>query len=421
VRRLPWAGEQRRRETNVTTSTPPIDLADPAAFANGQPHDQYAWLRANDPVHWNPEREGSGFWAVTRYDDVVAIGRDPETYSSYRGGIMLPDADEASLAGSRLMMLFMDPPRHTRYRTLVNRGFTRNAAQRLAARIEELAAQIIDAVIERGHCDLVEELAGKLPSYFIADVMGIPLEDGRRLYELTEIMHSADPALSAERRNSAVVEMLGYAASVARLKQNAPADDLATLLVQAEIDGDRLSEQDFSWFFLLLINAGGDTTRNLVAGGMQALFDFPEQRRRLQNDFETLLPTAVEEMLRWCSPVVHMRRTATRDLTLRDRAIHEGDKVVMFYGAANRDEAVFADADRFDVGRTPNEHVAFGGGGPHYCLGSHVARIEIAAMLRELLTRLPDIEPDGPTEWLPSVFISGPRSMPVRFTPGPPR
>ena len=402
----------------MATTTPHIDLTDPATFAAGQPHDQFAWLRANDPMHWHPEHDGAGFWAVTRYDDVVAVGRDAQTFSSYRGGIMLPDTDEAALAGSRRMMLYMDPPRHTRYRTLVNRGFTRNAAQRLAARIEELAAQIIDDVIERGSCDLVDEIAGKLPSYFIADVMGIPIEDGRRLYELTEIMHSADPALTVEQRQGSVIEMLSYAAQVARAKQNAPADDLATVLVQAELDGDRLSDEDFSWFFLLLINAGGDTTRNLVAGGMQALFDVPEQRRRLQGALDALLPSAVEEMLRYCSPVVHMRRTATRDTELRGRSIREGEKVVMFYGSANRDEAVFDEPERFDVGRTPNEHVAFGGGGPHFCLGAHVARIEIAAMLRQILTRLPDIAPAGPVAWLPSIFISGPKALPVRFTPG---
>ena len=405
----------------MTTTAPRIDLTDPASFAHGHPHEQYRWLRAHDPVHWHPEQNGRGFWAVMRYDDVVAVGRDPETFSSYRGGIMLPDADEASLAGARLMMLYMDPPQHTRYRLLVNRGFTRNAAQRFADRIQELAARIIDRVIARGECDLVEEVAGLLPSYFIADVMGIPLEDGVRLYELTEIMHSADPAISPERRRSAVAEMLAYAAEVARTKRRHPGNDLASTLVEATVDGERLSDDEFNYFFLLLINAGGDTTRNLVAGGMHALFEHPQERRRLQANLDALLPTAVEEMLRYCSPVVHMRRTATRDTVLRGRRIREGDKVVMFYGSANRDEDIFLEPDRFDVGRTPNEHVAFGGGGPHYCLGAHVARIEIAAMLREILTRLPDIEPAGPVTWLPSVFISGPKHLPVRFTPGKPR
>ncbi len=398
--------------------TPSIDLISPASFANGQPHDQFRWLRRNAPVYWHPEPRGSGFWAVTRYDDVQAVGRDPETFSSYAGGIMLPDADEAGLAGARHMMLYMDPPRHTRYRLLVNRGFTRSRAQTLRPRIERLAAQIVDTVIERGECDLVSDVAGRLPSYFIADLMGIPLEDGFRLYELTEKMHAAPGAYPAEEQAAASGEMLQYARGVAAEKRTHPGDDLATQLLNAELDGERLSDDDFMWFFLLLINAGGDTTRNLVAGGMHYLFEFPEERRRLQADLDGLLDSAVEEMLRYVSPVVHMRRTATRDTVLHGQAIRAGEKVVMFYGAANRDEAVFPEPERFDVARRPNEQIAFGGGGPHFCLGAHVARIEIAAMVREILTRLPDIERAGPTEWLPSNFISGPRLLPVRFTPG---
>lgn len=399
------------------TTAPAIDLTDPAAFAAGQPHEQYRWLREHDPVHWHEERHGAGFWAVMRHEDVFTVGRDPKTFSSYEGGIMLPDSDPAGLAASRQMMLFMDPPMHTRYRQLVSHAFLPRSARGYATRIDELAGEIIDAVVARGECDLVGDVAGELPSYVIADLMGIPLDDGRRLYELTEIMHSADPAITPGERGRAIGEMLGYAAGVARAKRAQPADDLASTLVQAEVEGERLTDDEFTWFFLLLINAGGDTTRNLVAGGMAALFDYPAERARLQADLDGLLPTAVEEMLRWCSPVVHMRRTATRDAELGGKTIRAGEKVVMFYGSANRDAAVFAEPDRFDVGRTPNEHVAFGGAGPHFCLGAHIARIEIAAMLREILMRLPDIEPAGPVAWQPSIFISGPRVMPVRFTP----
>jgi len=402
----------------MTTEAQRIDLSDPASFAAGQPHDQYRWLRERDPVYWHPERDGSGFWAVMRYNDVVAVGRDAETFSSFKGGIQLADASEAELAGSRLMMLFKDPPEHTRYRLLVSRGFTPRSAARLTPRIHELAAQIIDRVIERGECDLVADIAGELPSFVIAELMGIPRDDGRRLYELTEIMHSADPTLTPAQRYGAIAEMLTYAAGVARAKRARPGDDLASVLVAAEVEGERLSEDEFNYFFLLLVNAGGDTTRNLVAGGMAALFDHPAERARLQTDLDGLLPTAVDELLRYCSPVVHMRRTATRETTLGGKRIAPGDKVVMFYGSANRDAAVFPAPDRLDVGRTPNEHVAFGGGGPHFCIGAHLARIEIAAMLRAIFTRLPDITPAGPVEWLPSVFISGPRRLPVRFTPG---
>jgi len=401
----------------TNTMQPTIDLLDPRAFAGGQPHDQFAWLREHDPVHWHPEPGGRGFWVVTRYADVRAVGRAPATYSSYAGGIMIGDGDEATLAGARLMMLFMDPPEHTRHRLLVQRGFTPKGAASWQDRINQLAREIIDAVAGRGECDLVADIAGEMPSMVIADVMGIPRDDARRLYELTEIMHAAPGTVSDEVRVNASVEMLGYGAGVFAEKRRAPADDLATVLVEAELDGDRLSDEDLAWFFLLLINAGGDTTRNLVGGGMHVLFEHTDERRRLQGDLDGLLPTAAEELLRFVSPVVHMRRTATHDTELGGRQIAAGDKVVMYYGAANRDAAVFDDSDRLDVGRTPNDHLAFGGGGPHFCLGAPLARIEIRSLLAEMLRRLPDIEPAGEATWLQSNFICGPQRLPVRFTP----
>jgi cytochrome P450 len=275
-------------------------------------------------------------------------------------------------------------------------------------------------VIERGECDLVSDVAGKLPSYLIADLMGIPMEDGLKLYEWTELIHSDTATVGREAQAQATANMLTYAAGVAAQKRAHPGDDLATTIIQSEIDGDRLSDMEFVWFFLLLINAGGDTTRNLVAGGMEALFANPAERARLQSNIEGLMTPAVEELLRFVSPVVYMRRTATVDTELGGKQIRAGDKVVMYYGSANRDEAHFANPDRLDVGRTPNDHLAFGGGGPHFCIGAHIARIEIAAMLRQILTRLPDIEPAGIAERVPSIFIAGPKTLPVRFTPGRP-
>jgi cytochrome P450 len=233
---------------------------------------------------------------------------------------------------------------------------------------------------------------------------------------LPEKMHSA--TTPPEEAGAAAMEMLMYAADVRRRKLAEPADDIATALVHATVDGEELSAEQFNWFFLLLINAGGDTTRNAVAGGMLALFEHPAQRERLQSDLDALLPTAVEEVLRWCSPVVYMRRTALKDTVVRDVEIAEGDAVALYYGSANRDADVFAAAERFDVSRSPNDHIAFGGG-VHFCLGVHIARVEIQVMLREILTRLADIEPAGEAEWLESNFISGPKHLPVRFTPGP--
>jgi cytochrome P450 len=399
-----------------TAPAPAIDLLAPASFAGGQPHDQFAWLREHDPVHWHPERdEGRGFWAVTRYADVKAVGRDAGTYSSVPS-IMIPDG-AALDAGDHQMMLTMDPPRHTAYRRLVAPGFIPRAARAMRPRIDELARRIVDGAVERGGtCDLVADVAGLMPSYVIADMLGIRHEDGVALYELTEAIHAAPESQAPGAGMAAILEMFNYAREVWEQRRAEPADDLATTIAFAQVDGDELDLIDFNLFFLLLVDAGGDTTRNLVAGGMDALFSHPDQRAWLAADLDGRLATAVEELLRWVSPVVYMRRTATRDTTLAGTAVATGDKVVMYYGSANRDPEAFGPtADQLDLARTPNEHVAFGGGGPHFCLGAHIARAEIHALLRELLTRLPDLSPAGPTEWLPSTFISGPKHLPVRL------
>ena len=300
---------------------------------------------------------------------------------------------------------------------LVSRGFTPKNSQLLTDRIAELAEEIVDDVVDRGECDFVRDIAGRLPSALIAELMGIPRADGERLYELTEIMHTTDDAVAPpEKKGAAIMEMLMYAQSVAELKRTNPGDDIASALVQAEVDGDRLTDGELQWFFLLLVNAGGDTTRNLLAAGLQALFDHPDQHARLAADL-SLVPSAVEEMLRWTTPVVHFRRTVMHDTVMRGQEVKAGDKVMVFYGSANRDEDVFADADVFDVGRNPNPHMAFGGGGPHLCLGMHVARIEIQAMLSEMITRLPGIRSAGDPEPMHSNFIAGVHTMPVAWTP----
>jgi cytochrome P450 len=394
-----------------------MDLLDVRYYiASGPPHALFKRLRDEDPVHWHAERHGRGFWAVTRYADVVRVSRDPATFSSASGGTMVPDAREEELGMLRTMLLNMDPPSHTTLRALVNRGFTPRVVERLHTRIDALARQIVDAVAPRGQCDFVADVAGELPSYVIAELVGIPLDDGRLLYRLTERIHTALP--SPEGRadlEAAVAEMMSYSHDLRTAKRLHPADDIASALLAAEIDGERLTDFEFDMFFMLLINAGGDTTRNLVAGGMLELIAHPDQWARLRAD-PALLAPAIEEMLRYVSPVVHFRRTATRDTTLGERAIAAGDKVVMFYSSANRDQAVFPDADRFDITRTPNEHVAFGGGGAHFCLGANLARVEIRALFEQVLTRFPDLRLAGPVERLPSNFINGPRRMPVEFT-----
>jgi cytochrome P450 len=392
-----------------------IDLLDPAQYADGPPHALFRRLRAEDPVHWHPERDGPGFWALTKYADVVQVSRDPATFSSYAGGTMIADAPPPQLAMLRLMMLNMDPPQHTKLRMLVNRGFTPSAVARLHERIGALARSILDAVVPAGGCDFVADIAGELPSCLIAELVGIPLADGRRLYRLTERMHTtAQTPAERDDAEAAIMEMMSYSHGLREAKRARPGSDIASALLAAEVDGEGLSDIEFDMFFMLLINAGGDTTRNLVAGGMLALIEHPAERGRLRADL-SLLPSAIEEMLRWVTPVVHFRRTATRDVELRGRHIAAGDKVVVFYSSANRDEEWFAEPDRFDVARTPNEHVAFGGGGAHYCLGANLARLEIGALFEQVLARLPDLRLAGPVERLRSTFISGPRRMPVAF------
>ncbi len=390
------------------------DLLDAANFISGPPYDAFRTLRREAPVWWHPHAHAGGFWAITRHADVVAVSRDPALFSSSLKGYMpTPEPDPIDLEQSRLMLLGMDPPAHTRLRGLVNRGFTPRRVARLEPRIRELCRRIVDAVLPRGECDFVTDIAGELPSYLIAELVGIPLDDGRKLYELTEVMHSAGNAREAA---DAVAEMFAYSAGVRTAKRARPGSDLASVLLEAEIDGSRLSDLEFDLFFLLLINAGGDTTRNLVASGMQALMDHPEQLAALRAD-RTLLAGAIEEMLRFTTPVVQFQRTATRDTELRGTKIRAGEPVVIFYPSANRDEEVFAEPDRFDIRRDPNPHVAFGGGGAHFCLGASLARLEIRCMFDELLDRVHEVEPNGPVERLHSWFINGPRRMPVRFRP----
>ncbi len=396
-----------------------VDLKAADTYANGHPWDAYARLRNESPVAWHPESDGPGFWALSKWADVRTVSRQPQRFSSYRRGVMMEEIDEAQLGAQRLMMLNMDPPQHDRFKLLVSRGFTPKAAAGLVPRIHDLAREIVDDVIGRGEGDFVADLAGRLPSGLIAEFMGIPRSDGEHLYELTEIMHTTDETIAPpERKMAAIGEMLGYAAGVAQSKRRNPGEDIGTVLVQAEVDGVSLTDEEFQWFFLLLVNAGGDTTRNLVAAGMQLLFEHPDQRARLAADLDGLMGSAIEEMLRYTTPVIYFRRTLTEDTEIRDVPMRAGDKVVMLYGSVNRDEEVFEDADRFDVGRTPNPHMAFGGGGPHLCLGMHVARIEIDAMFRQILTRMPDLRPAGERHLMASNFIAGVHSMPVQWTPG---
>jgi len=395
-----------------------VDLCNPESFVAAVPHAAFQRLRREAPVFWHPEKNGPGFWAVTKYQDVVAVSKDPRTFSSAKKGVFVFDPVPDDLERMQLMMLNMDPPRHTKLRALVNRGFTPRMVAQLETRLRAITNDIIDKVAAQGACDFVAQIAAELPLQAIAELLGIPLDDRYMVFNWSNrLIGFDDPEYqgSWEDGKMAAMEMYGYANQLAEQRRAQPGDDLVSVLMNAEVEGERLSELEFDLFFLLLAVAGNETTRNLISGGMLALIEHPDQRARLLAT-PSLMPTAVEEMLRWVSPVIEFRRTATRDTTLHGQPIRDGDKVIIYYISANRDEDVFPQPDRFDVGRTPNEHVAFGIG-EHFCLGSNLARLEIRVMFEELLRRLPDIELAGPVDRLRSSLINGIKRMPVRFTP----
>ena len=392
-----------------------IDLLSPESFSQGHPFAQYRWLREHAPVFWHEEPNGKGLWAVTRYKDVWDVDRDFQSFSS-EPTIMITDplTEQANAFGDYKMMLMMDPPQHTAYRRLIRNEFTVPASAGRTPRMNALARQIVDAVIAKGECDFVNDIAGEMPSYVIAELLGIPLDDGRELYKLTEIIHTSPEAQAPGAGAAAVFKMFEYGRKVIEEKRARPADDLATKLLEAEVDGKRLDDIEFLLFFLLLVDAGGDTTRNLLSAGLIALFENPDQLAWLKADLPNRLAGAREELLRWTTPVIYMRRTAKRDTLLAGEQILEGQKVVMYFGSANRDPEKFDRADTLDLSRAPNEHIAFGTG-PHGCLGQHIARIEIDAILTEVLTRMEGLEIAGQPEWLASNFISGPKKLMVRF------
>ncbi|MEW6272204.1 MAG: cytochrome P450 [Thermodesulfobacteriota bacterium] len=395
-----------------------VDLVNPDIWIEGVPHEAFRLLRRRAPVFWQEMPGHRGFWAITRYEDVVTVSKDAATFSSYRGGTILKDLPEEDLNNTRTIMLNMDPPQHSKYRKLVSQGFTPRMTARLEPRIREATSAILDEVAERGECDFVRDVAAELPLIVIAELVGVPLEDRHKVFEWSNrLIGFDDPEFGGSENDGkmAAMEMWMYANQLAEERKKAPRDDLVSVLMTGEVDGEKLSEMEFDSFFLLLAVAGNETTRNLISGGMLALIEHPDERRKLI-DNPQLVPTGIEEMLRWVSPVSQFRRTATRDTEIRGQKIREGDKVVVYYQSANRDEDVFPDPYRFDVARSPNNHLAFGIG-EHFCLGANLARLEIRVMFEEILRRLPDIELAGPVRRLRSNFINGVKEMPVRFTP----
>ena len=402
-----------------------IDLTDPAVFAERVPHEWFAYLRRNHPVWWHEEKDGPGFWAVTRYEECTQVNRDHEHFSSHAKATYIWELAEDALDQQQLVMLNMDPPLHTRYRRLVNKGFTPRMVAQLHERIHHATDTLIDAVIGRGEADFVTDISAELPLVVIAELLGVPHDDRHKMFDWSNRMvGNADPEYQVtaqaveEAAQQASMELYAYASELFSKKRIEPHQDLMSVLTQVEIDGEQLSDFELELFFLLLTVAGNETTRNLISGAMATFFEHPDQWERLRAD-RSLLPSAVEEMLRYVTPVMNFRRQTTTPITLGGQDIGADEKVVFFHVSANRDEAVFDDPQVFDIARHPNAHMAFGGGGPHFCLGANLARMEIRVMFEHLLDRMPDIHPTGPPQRLHSAFINGVKHLPVAFEPGP--
>lgn len=406
---------------NATPHPTELDFLDPGLFVPEIPHEAYRVLRDEAPVSWHQPADASkpGYWLLVRHRDVFDASVDAAAFSSWRGTTSMDEVPPERLDISRMMLLNMDPPGHTRYRKLLSRGFASRAIERLEPRVREMCRAILREVAGRGACDFVHDVAAKLPMQVIAEMVGVAPQHRERLYQISNaLIGFDDPDYSGGREASiaSAMEMYGYAAELAAERRAAPRDDLASVLLAAEVDGERLSDAEFNAFFLLLVVAGNETTRNLIAGGLAALFAHPDQRALLEADVGRRLPGAVEEMLRVVSPVTQFRRTASRDVTLHGQTIREGDKVILAHVSANHDERTFADPRRFDITRAPNPHVAFGAG-PHLCMGAALARLEARVMFEELFATLPDIAPAGPAARMRSNFVNGYKSMPVRFAP----
>ncbi len=420
-----------------------INLNDADLFMNNEAHELLRQLRLHDPVHWNEGGENwNGFWAITKYEDIRFISRNPELFISSKGIAgpgLRPEAlaqqqqqNPGAAAGQgNVSIITMDPPRHVKMRRLVNKGFTPRAVNAMEPQIRQITNDILDRIAAKGSCDFVLEVASQLPLAVICGMMGLEEKDWPLMFQLTnKVLGSGDPEYQtdvpeAERgtgaaaRQTAMTGFMGmldfFRRTLEERRAHPREDDLVSILLEAELEGEKLSEADLLAFCFLLIVAGNETTRNAISGGLQVLCENPDEKAKLVGDMSGI-DAAVEEILRWVSPLHHMARVATADVELRGKQIKEGDRVLMWYPSANRDEDIFKDPFRFDISREPNEHLAFGIG-EHFCLGAGFARKELRVMFEELFRRFPDIELDGPPERLRSNFINGIKHLPVRFTP----
>lgn len=425
--------------TAPTIRVDDIDLSDVDVFLRGEHHAAFKTLRNEAPVHWNERSWGPGFWNITKYSDLIQVSVDHATFVSGKGIILDNDGKrtmrERNLEGTSgggigymdprgNMMIMTDPPRHTLLRQIVNKGFTHKSVRAMEPYLRKLVTRIVDDVIERGECDFVMDISRRLPLEVICEMVGVPEGDWEAMFDLTNrALGFDDPEFAVDDTNITVddiqrsMELFQYMGTLIEQRRKDPREDVLTVLVNTEVDGQTLNDGEIFLMFLLLIIAGNETTRNAASGGMLALMDNPDERQKLI-DNPDIMPMAIEEIVRWTSPVMHFERVATKDTEIRGQRIREGDEVTLWYPSANRDEDVFGDTgDRFIVDRKPNEHIAFGKG-EHFCLGANLARFELRVLFEELMRRIPVMELTKEPERLRSNFIGGIKRMPVRFTPG---
>ena len=401
----------------------PVNLKDPELYRDGIPHQLFAQLRRETPVSWNPETDDRGFWAITRYDDILAISKTPKVFSSARehGGHRMFDENVVGVAGlgakeAEAPMISMDPPRHNQYRRMLSPGFSPGRIRQLEERIRELATAILDRLEGRETCDFVTDIAAELPIQMLAELLGVPQEDRGKLFEWSNALIAEDdpeyrpsPEVTAQK----LASMSDYAISLWNERAVRPGDDLITMLISSRIDGEQITREQYIGTFVLLVAAGNETTRNSIAGGFLALAEHPSEKRRLLGN-PSLMTSAASEIVRWVSPVMHMRRTALEAAELAGQRIRPGDKVILWYCSANRDESVFDDPFRFDVGRAEPPHLGFGAG-QHFCLGARLAEVQIRTFFDEFLRRYPNARPEGEVRRMRSNFIVGYKSIPTRL------
>lgn len=390
---------------------------DPVTFSNGFPHETFRDLRAHDPVsHHDHPTWKRGYWVVARHADVQRVSRDSANFSNAPNPFLDAEMaeDDATMAE---LLISQDPPIHTKLRKLINKGFTPRRVGQLEDRVRERVDRIVGSLAGRNECDLVTDIALWLPLHVIADLVGVPEDDRAQVFRWTELTFGFDENVTADERADAATAMFMYADSLCEQRRAEPRDDLMSVLITAEVDGETLTQMQIDLFFMLLQNAGSETTRNLITTGMLVLLQQPEQLERLRADL-SIMPTAIEELLRWVSPVMQFTRRALHDTEIGDRSIPAGDRVALVYPSANRDERAFDDPDHLDLTRQPNDHVAFGAGGPHFCLGANLARFEARIMFEALLTRFEGLEPTAPADALPRVhsnLIDGYAHLPIRW------